>query len=52
MYTILDELWHTHEPPPLHFENLCETVIINDILKQYISKAMDMHIYWLRCCSW
>ena len=44
----LEEMGHPQGPTPLQFDNKCATGIINDNVKQKMSKAMDMRFYWLR----
>ena len=44
----LHEMGHPQGPTPLQFDNKCATGIINDNVKQKMSKAMDMRFYWLR----
>ena len=44
----LKEMGHPQGPTPLQFDNKCATGILNDNVKQKMSKAMDMRFYWLR----
>jgi hypothetical protein len=44
----LIEIGHPQPPTPLQPDNQCADGIINDIVKQKRSKAIDMRYYWLR----
>jgi len=46
--TALDELGHPQLATPLQMDNNTASGIINDMVKQKCSKAMDICFYWLR----
>ena len=48
--TTLLELGYPQPPTPIQTDNLCTIGIINDMVHQHRSKAMDMHFYWVHDC--
>ena len=48
LHNALHEMDHIQVPTPIQFENIVVNGIITDTVVQRISKAMDMHFYWLR----
>ena len=44
----LIEMGHPQGSTPLQFDNKCATGIMNDIVRQKRSRAIDMRHYWLR----
>ena len=41
----LEEMGHPQGPTPLKFDNKCAIDIINDKIRQKVSKCMDMRFY-------
>ena len=39
---------HPQGPTPLQFDNMVAEGIMNDTIKQKMSKPMDIHFYWFR----
>jgi hypothetical protein len=44
----LEELGHPQPPTPIVTDNSTAAGIANDTVKQKLSKAIDMHFYWIR----
>jgi hypothetical protein len=45
--TTLGELGHPHPPTPMETDNTTATGYSNGTIKQKLTKAMDMHFYWI-----
>jgi hypothetical protein len=46
--TTLEELGHPQPPTPLETDNTTATGYSNGTIKQKLTKAMDMHFYWIK----
>ena len=44
--------WCGHNHNHIHIHNSCTECIINDTIKQRLSKAIDMRFYWVRNHVW
>ena len=44
----LEETRQPQHPTPMHKDNSTSSCIINETVKQCISKAIDMRLYWVR----
>jgi hypothetical protein len=48
LHTTLQELGHPHPPTPMETDNTTPTGYSNGTIKQKRTKAMDMHLYWIK----
>ena len=44
----LEDMNHPHPPTPMQVDNTTKVAFVNNILKQGISKAIDMRSYWIQ----